>query len=640
MFDFIKKVGKSLLQGLLKRMKTIQHPRTTNLDTDLYGPLPRIQFSSPSFPNLPTEIWMRILSFVVRILILYFPKINIVDYFILLQILSSPPAPGLADGFGYGLDTANNSAATPNGVESLGSPATDGTLALRLTCRAFRALVLPMVLARIELCCTTQAARIAGFLEKNSRRGFRSGQGDDAHLLIHKSGQGIFVREIVCSRHERTPCVHDGQVPLPVLEDRDAFHDAVVRVIRHTPRLAIYRNRNVPVRADEDGRGVNTQWTPSRIIEALATHCAESLQCLEWCGTEFPAWTDLKILLCQTPNLRALAVQSMPFARRHEAESDKGLRCNLRYLQDLRLGQFIESVSEKESDVVKDWHEILEFLLLSPDNHARGDRLPASAEPFVHGREFTLPALQSLAITPATLSLEGTLSPTIEDRFLSLYGPQIRSLRICKVFPGKNVPDSYIRGGDPAALLRRVLEICPQLHTLSISPLMLIPAYVQGGNRATPLPGPTLSHPTLARVGIFPPIGLNSIFLRRALSIHMRVDMLLASLLCSVPVKTLANSASSFLTRRTHAFPELRVVHLHDVNVLSIFNSRWIDPGAEPDFLDWGSDFALVMGPGWVRYWLERLSERGIRFEESHGTRWDLLLAVFAQGMETLPDGV
>ncbi|KAJ7269820.1 hypothetical protein C8J57DRAFT_1323596 [Mycena rebaudengoi] len=81
--------------------------------------------------------------------------------------------------------------------------------------------------------------------------------------------------------------------------------DLIPRLLRRTPNLAIYINKNGSDYLPE------TQ-TPSSVLQALAAYCGPSLRRIEWSHVgEAPAWCDLANLCQHTPNLRTIRLTWM-----------------------------------------------------------------------------------------------------------------------------------------------------------------------------------------------------------------------------------------------------------------------------------------------------------------------------------------
>ncbi|KAF8965061.1 hypothetical protein BDZ97DRAFT_1918503 [Flammula alnicola] len=83
----------------------------------------------------------------------------------------------------------------------------------------------------------------------------------------------------------------------------------VIRLLKCTPNLLIYNNKNGPPSSPE-------KYTPQEVLKALVTFCGSSLRRVEWSGAgEAPRFQDLVQLCNDLPNLvtlRLVAIYSFP----------------------------------------------------------------------------------------------------------------------------------------------------------------------------------------------------------------------------------------------------------------------------------------------------------------------------------------
>ncbi|CAK5261824.1 unnamed protein product [Mycena citricolor] len=188
----------------------------------------------------------------------------------------------------------------------------------------------------------------------------------------------------ILSRLEETPS--DGSPRVGIWVQRVDFEikeplsspatlDLIPRLLRRTPNLMIYVNKNGSDYAPE------TQ-TPSAVLEALAKYCGSSLRRIEWSHVgEAPTWLDLANLLLRTPNLVTLRLTWI-FSYDNPGHVDVALE--LPSLQTLYLG-LIPDPSEALIALPLSWDPLLDYLAARPGMLPALQRFEIEIFPSRHG---------------------------------------------------------------------------------------------------------------------------------------------------------------------------------------------------------------------------------------------------------------
>lgn len=422
--------------------------------------------------------------------------------------------------------------------------------ALQLVCRAWRVAAIKLTYEHITLCCHEHMQPLIAVLERTKARDPQS------------RGYGWWVKEIEC-RNGICPSSAGEDIEKKRVE-LEIYHAAVVRALQCTPNLMIYTNSN--------GWGGPLGFaTHADVLVALGKHCGRSLKKLEWIASESPRFVELQTLLYETPYLRSLSVLHT-FYPKQPVELLHEKPCFLRYLRELRLGPF----PTPHGAPVPVWDKFLTFLTPAEQPAPAPYCLP----PEPTEEELQLPQIRSLSITPVNILKLHT--PT--ERFLTIYGPRLRFLRTSNLTPKAVLSLSESVAVRENRSLRTMLALCPHLRDLIFNPL-----------QPTQFP---LAHPTLERIGIFPPHenAINAPKRMYDQVIQAPVDRLMQELLAG-------------------GFPNLKVVRLRDA----------------------GSFGFLGRSDEWLDNWQPKMEERGIRFENRDGMKLDLYNM---DCMEDIPDGV
>jgi len=189
----------------------------------------------------------------------------------------------------------------------------------------------------------------------------------------------------------------------------------VIRLLKCTPNLAIYYNKNGP--ADQPERPA-----PIEVLKGLADFCGSTLRRLEWASAgEAPRYEDLVQLCNSIPDLvtlRLVAIHSFP---RQIGINFPGL--TLPKLKTLSLG-LIPEIHNPRSNYALTWDPFLH--LLSRNNRQ-------------------LPSLERL---------DCEIFPLLTPAFFTMYGPKIRHFRTTAWSAENELPTA--------------LNFCQNLHTLVI----------------------------------------------------------------------------------------------------------------------------------------------------------------------------
>ncbi|KAF8155796.1 hypothetical protein B0H34DRAFT_509861 [Crassisporium funariophilum] len=190
----------------------------------------------------------------------------------------------------------------------------------------------------------------------------------------------------------------------------------VVRLLRCTPNLLIYNNRNGPLTTPE-------RFTPQDVLKALVACCRHSLRRVEWSGAgEPPRYQDLVALCNALPNLVTLRLTSIfSFPVREDGIPPLMV---LPSLKTLSLA-VIPEPDEVRPEYALTWDPLLKYLSV---NHMQ------------------LPSLERL---------ECDIFPLLTMNFFHMHGHKLRLFRTT-AWSAENI-------------LPEALPLCPNLHSLVIS---------------------------------------------------------------------------------------------------------------------------------------------------------------------------
>jgi len=204
------------------------------------------------------------------------------------------------------------------------------------------------------------------------------------------------------------------RIDFKILGDYNHWH--VVRLLRCTPKLMIYTNKNGP--GDSPGK-----CTPIEVLKGLISYCADTLRRVEWSGPgEPPRFQDLAFFCNHLPNLvtlRLMAVYSYPMPE-HGAPPILVLPT----LKTLSLG-IIPEPAELQPEYAVTWDPLLRYLSLHPSQ---------------------LPALERF---------DCDLFPLLTMSFFDMHGHKLRVFRTTTCFADASLPEA--------------VAACPNLHHLVIS---------------------------------------------------------------------------------------------------------------------------------------------------------------------------
>lgn len=336
---------------------------------------------------LPTEIWRRILAYTIR--------------------LSGSCACDLEDPFAAPYMNEEYPEVDPGIFEDRKS--------LSLVCSAWRAMVIEIVAEYIVIYSGKELTAILKQFEASKTSGGK--------------GLGDWTRRI----------------DLKILGSYSVQH--VVRLLRCTPNLVIYVNKNGLITSPE-------KRAPPEILHALVKHCGPSLRRIEWSGPgEAPTYTDLLDISQGVSNLetlRLLCIYSYP--------TRKDGRLPLLIfpkLKTLSLGLIPEPSNTHVDNPTQHqhypitWDPLFAYLTLNPTQ---------------------LPSLERL---------ETDIFPIATISFFSMHGEKLRLFRTTTWSAESVLPDA--------------LALCPKLQSLVLS------------HSSDPLAFPPF-HPSITRICILPSV--------------------------------------------------------------------------------------------------------------------------------------
>ncbi|KAJ7158243.1 hypothetical protein C8R43DRAFT_1087000 [Mycena crocata] len=225
----------------------------------------------------------------------------------------------------------------------------------------------------------------------------------------------------------------DFKIPEPLT----ASPDLIPRLLRRTPNLVIYVNKN-----GSDYRP-ETQ-TPSAVLEALAKYCGPSLRRLEWSHVgEAPGWRDLVKLCRHAPNLRTLRLTWL-FSYQQSFREEI---LELPFLESLYLGLIPDPI-DNIVDLPRTWDPLLNYFASNPE------------------------------VLPALRNVEVELFPT-DLRFFRVHGSKIRTFRTTNFTRPPTLPSTIplLPNLDSLVLIQNTEYVTlppfhPTLRRICIAPFM------------------------------------------------------------------------------------------------------------------------------------------------------------------------